>query len=416
MDDSEVMPTAAFRTPCAAARAAGLAAVAFALAGCAPNVATTGVPQSAAAADPEPQSRRGELRRTFVLTGQLEAVTGHPVIVPQNPAWQVSVRWILDDGATVEAGDKVAELDTTQIAGDVAQKRIDAEAALGVLQQKRAEVEVQLADKQFAVTQAATADEKARLRAAVPEELVDRRQYQENRLAAERTRVLHENAVADLEAYREASQHETEVLRIALDKSRREIERAEQALAAMVLRAPRSGIFVVGEHPWEGRKVQVGDTVFVGLALAEVPDLSEMRVRALLSDVDDGEIAPGMRATCTVDAYPDQPVGGVVREIGAVAQEERGETTRRHFQVLVELERSDPRIMRPGMSVKVEVETARRDGVLLAPRESLLLDDAGPRVLLADGTSREIVLGECDASACEVLEGLEEGLLLGRRG
>ena len=399
-----------------AARAAVLAGAALALAGCARNEATTEVPDRGRAVEPEARSWRGELRRTFVLTGQLEAVTGHPVIVPQNPTWQVNVRWIQDDGAAVEAGDTVVELDTTQTVGDVAQKRIEAETALGELVQKRAEVEVQLADKQFAVTQAATTAEKARLRAAVPEELVDRRQYQENRLAAERERVAHENAVADLEAYRQSSEREIEVLRIALDKARREIQRAEQALAAMVLRAPRSGIFVVGEHPWEGRKVQVGDSVFVGLVLAEIPDLSEMRVRALLSDVDDGEIATGMPATCTVDAYPEQPVGGVVREIGAVAQEERGESTRRHFQVLVELERSDPRIMRPGMSVKVEVETARRDGVLLVPRASLVFDDAAPRVLLGDGTLHEVVLGECTASACEIVNGLEEGLLLGRRG
>ena len=400
------------RTLCAATLAWG----ALALVACAANEATTEVPDRAAAAEPGLRSWRGELHRTFVLTGELEAVTGHAVIVPQNPMWQVNVRWMLEDGTAVEAGDKVLELDTTQIVGDVAEKRIAADTALGELYQKKAEVEVQLADKQYAVTQARTAAEKARLKAAVPEELIDRRQHQENQLAVERTRVLHENAVADLAAYREAARREIEILRISLDKARREIERAEQGLGAMVLRAPRSGIFVVGQHPWEGRKIQVGDMVTVGMKVAEVPDLSQMRVRALLSDVDDGEIATGMRASCTVDAYPEEAVGGVVSEIGIVAKEDRGNSTRRHFDVLVDLDRADPQIMRPGMSVKVEVDTARREGVLLVPRTSLVLDDEGQRVLLADGTARAVVLGDCNASVCEVLDGLEEGVRLGRRG
>ena len=404
----------------AGVRAAGAAALLVgALVGCAANHATTdsAPPPPTAPADAQSSSWRGELRRTFLLTGQLEAVTGYAVLVPRTPQWQVNVRWMLDDGSPVEAGAKVVELDTTQVVGDVAQKQIAADTALSELYQKQAEVAVQLADKEFAVEQARTEAEKAKRKARVPAELMDGRAYQEAQLAADRTRVQHENAVSDLEAYRATSEREIEVLRINLDKARRDIERAEQALAAMELRAPRSGIFVVGEHPWEGRKLQLGDSVWVGMKIAEVPDLSSMRVRAWLSDVDDGEIAVGMPATCTIDAYPERSVPGRVSEIGVVAQEARGQgATRRYFDVLIELERADPEIMRPGMSVKVEVETARLADVVLVPRTSLALDEHGAHVVLADGATQAVELGACSASACEVRGGLEPGVRLGRRG
>jgi len=390
-----------------------------ALAGCATNQATTAPtpPAPAATSGSQSQSWTGELRRTFLLTGELEAVTGYGVLVPRTPMWQVNIRWMLDDGSPVEAGDKVVELDTTQIVGDVAQKRIAADTALSELYQKQADVAVELADKEFAVEQARTEADKAARKAQVPLELMDRRAYQEAQLAADRTRVSHENAVGDLEAYKVTSQREIEVLRIDLDKAQRDIERAAQALEAMELRAPRGGIFVVGEHPWEGRKIQLGDSVWVGMKIAEVPDLTSMRVRAWLSDVDDGEIEVGMPATCTIDAYPDRSVPGRVAEIGVVAQEGRGQNaTRRYFDVLIELERADPEIMRPGMSVKVEVEAERRADVVLVPRTSLALDAQGPHVVLADGATQPIELGACSATACEVRSGLGAGVRLGRRG
>ena len=399
---------------------AGLGAAALllgALVGCATNQATTDPAPPAAAPAAESISWRGELRRTFLLTGELEAVTGHGVLVPRTPQWQVNVRWMLDDGSPVEAGAKVVELDTTQVVGDVAQKQIASDTALSELYQKQAEVAVQLADKEFAVEQARTEAEKAKRKARVPEDLMDRRAHQEAQLAADRMRVLHENAVSDLEAYRATSEREIEVLRINLDKAQRDIERAEQALAAMALRAPRGGIFVVGDHPWEGRKIQLGDSVWVGMKIAEVPDLTSMRVRAWLSDVDDGEIALGMPATCTIDAYPEHTVRGRVSEIGVVAHEGQGQgATRRYFDVLIELERADPEIMRPGMSVKVEVETAKLADVVLVPRTSVAVDEQGAHVVLADGATQPVEIGACSATACEVRGGLEPGVRLGRRG
>ena len=49
---------------------------------------------------------------------------------------------------------------------------------------------------------------------------------------------------------------------------------------------------LTGDHPWEGRKLQEGDTVWVGMTVASLPDLDSMIVEASLSDVDDGRIAP----------------------------------------------------------------------------------------------------------------------------
>jgi multidrug efflux pump subunit AcrA (membrane-fusion protein) len=246
----------------------------------------------------------------------------------------------------------------------------------------------------------------------VPEALLERRVHQERQLRLDRARIEMEKAEEDLRAFEASSKADLETRRIAVEKARREIETTEAAIGALVLRAPRSGLLVVAQHPWEERKLQVGDTVYVGWSVMSIPDLSAMRVVASLSDVDDGKIAAGMPAKCTLDAYPGETFNGVVRELTPIAQEPMRESLRRAFRVIVELTRTDAEKMRPGMSVKVEVETARQSGALLAPRAALDMSADRPRAALAKGGDAEVRLGPCNASECVVESGLEEGTRL----
>src|SRR5690606_4885691 len=149
-------------------------------------------------------------------------------------------------------------------------------------------------------------------------------------------------------------------------------------IAALSLKAPRAGIAIVRDHPWEGRELVAGDTVQPGWEVVELPEMSAMRVLAYLSDVDDGAVTPGARVLCRLDAYPDAPFEGTVEEITAVAHEVAQQSLRRAFHVRVALERTDPERMRPGMSVQVEVPGPRVSGALLAPRAGLDLSGEVP--------------------------------------
>ena len=80
-----------------------------------------------------------------------------------------------------------------------------------------------------------------------------------------------------------------------------------------------------------------------------------MQIRARLSDVDDGAVRPGMAAECILDAYPERRFRGQVRELSPIARVEGRDSQRRFFEVIVSLEHTETSIMRPGMSVRVEV-------------------------------------------------------------
>ena len=361
---------------------------------------------------PQLAVRRGEFRQLVLLTGELKAVSGHPVVVPPLPTWEIAIRRIVEDGTFVNEGDSVAELDTTQIASQLAEKETAREQAINMLRSKRAEVSGNMAEKEFGVERTRIALEKAKIAAAVPEDVQSRRQYQEAQLALEQARVELDKAVAELESYQKSSEAELEVVRIDLTKAERDVAEAQRAIDTMVLHAPVSGLVVVGENFREGRKFQVGDTAWQGAELLEIPDLATMMVEAKLSDVDDGKIAPGMRVNCRLDAYPDSPIGGVIRSISPVAHGAGRRSMQRHFQVLIDLDSSNPDVMLPGMSVKTEVETALQEDVALVPRAALLFESDGVFALLDDGRREPLEIGPCNAFECILETGLPVGTLL----
>jgi multidrug resistance efflux pump len=358
--------------------------------------------------------RRAPFVERFVLTGTLEAVEAALLSVPRVPTSQTSIRWMVDDGAVVREGERLVEFDSSSFVGDLEDKRLARDQARSDLEQREAEIAALEAERELAVEQRRIALEKARFEAGVPKEILPLRDWQERQLALRRAEIEHEKSVEDLEAQRRSGREEIAQKRIALEKTSREIRVAEEAISAMTLVAPRDGIAVVEEHPWEGRKLQVGDTVWSGLPVLRIPDLRRMEVQADLSDVDDGRISPGMPAVSVLDAFPDREFPGMVREVGAVAQEAKRRSVRRSFPVRITLEAADPERMRPGMSVRVEVETGRLEGALLAPRAGLDLASDPPRARLAGGGGTAVALGPCNALDCVVDSGLSEGDLLRR--
>lgn len=361
--------------------------------------------------------RRGDLRPRLLLTGELEAARAEELKVPRTPSWQVQVRWLAEDGTPVKAGDRVVELDNSSFTGELEEKRASAADATTELARKQAETRSAVAEKEFAVEQKKSELAKARITAEVPADLLSAREHQDRQLALRRAEVELAKAQKDLAALREANAADLEVQRITLRRSEREIAQSETAIQALMLRAPRDGILVAADHPWEGRKIREGDNVWVGMTVATLPDLSTLQVEAALSDVDDGRVKPGMEAVCTLDAYPSVSFHGRVVDISAVAEESPRRPLLRSFPVRIRLDRLDPEKMRPGMSVRVEIQGPEVRGGLLVPRAALDFSAERPRVSLAAGGTREIRLGPCDASFCVVEQGLEEGARLrGRAG
>lgn len=359
--------------------------------------------------------RRGPLHPVLLLTGELRAVSGAKIVVPASPQRDPVVRWMVEEGTRVEEGDRMVELDTSQIANQLDDREIQLEEAINEFDSKEAELAGEIAQKEFEVEQARINVRKAEIDAEVPEDLQSQREFQEKQLALEEARSGLAKIETEFSSLGMGSAAELEVLRIDVQMAARDVDEVRRALDTMELRAPHAGIAVAGDNFREGRKFQIGDTTWVGAEVMTVPDLSTMMVDTRMSDVDDGKVTPGMRVVCTLDAYPDREIPGYVRSITPVAQGGSLRSDQRFFRIAVDLEESDPEIMRPGMSVKVKVVTASLDDELLVPRRVLEFDDRKVYAVLENGDRRLVELGPCSAHECSVRSGLSEGTRLRTR-
>ena len=322
-----------------------------------------GVPMASVAA-----TRRGDFESHLLLTGSIEAVRSTQSTAPNVPVSELQIRWMAEDGAFVRAGQKVLEFENDTFAGVVEDLKLTRSKEEKELRRLAAQSRADAAEKAFAVRTREVELEKARLDADVPQELLPLREFQEKQLALERARTELDKARQELEAHLRTQAEEKALKELQLEKTVYDIRAAEEAIQALSLEAPIDGILVIAAISWEDRKLQVGDNVWQGFPLFDIPDLAEMRVRALLSDVDDGRLQPGMKASVTLDAHPALEFPGEVESVTEVAQETSPRSLRRAFTVQVRLSRTDPERMRPGMAARVRVTTGTRKNALLAPR------------------------------------------------
>jgi multidrug resistance efflux pump len=345
---------------------------------------------------------RGDVRDRLLLTGELDAVSADVLEVPRTSEWLIQLRWLEADGTPVKAGQKVADFDNAAFVADLSEKKLAAVQATDDLEKERDQDGITSADKAFDMEKARSELESARLTAAVDKDSLPARVWQENQLDLERKTTAFAKAKDDFEAQVKGAALDVQVKQIALDKSLREIQAAEEAVAKLELRAPRDGIVVISNNPREGRKLEVGDTIWVGLPVVRLPDLTTMRVKAALSDVDDGRLAVGMKATCILDAHAESPIEGTVSEISPVAREPSPKSQRRSFQVTIEFTEPNHDQLLPGLSVKAEILGREAKGVLLAPRVALDFEAKPARLRTANAGLLDVDVGLCDAQQCEV--------------
>src|SRR5210317_1535619 len=141
------------------------------------------------------------------------------------------------------------------------------------------------------------------------------------------------------------------------------VENARIAVDDTDIRAPIGGTIIF-------KPVEIGQVISSptqdfagGTMLLQMADLSAVQIRTLIDETDIGKVRPGMQASVSVAAYPNQPFPGEVSKIEPQAVIEQNVTM---FAVLVSIQNPDGLLM-PGMSAEVEVRIARADNVLTIP-------------------------------------------------
>lgn len=250
----------------------------------------------------------------------------------------------------------------------------------------------------------------------------------DTRLKLDRARKLQGEGIITREQLEAAQLAETSA-ELRLQDSHEAVEQAQANLVKVLddlskttIYAPLSGR-VVKLNAEEGEVVVSGTMNNPASVIGIIADLSEILANVDVDETEIVQVRPGQRAEVRVDALRNRTYHGRVVEIGSSGFNKPGQPDVTFFDVEILLD--DPtEDLRPGMSLRAEIETRPPASTLVVPVQAVVQrepeggnlkrgDDEEISVVFVveDGKTRQrpVRTGISDETHVEILEGLKPG-------
>jgi len=323
--------------------------------------------------------KRGSVKKVLQLDGELRAVRSR-TIFGGSSFEDVKIVYMPPEGTVVKAGDLALELDSTNTLNKIKDTDEKIVAAENEIVRVKSQHESALRDLEVELSKLWLVYEQAKLKAKVPNEVVSRREFQEAQLALEKGKTEYENHLNKIEQKKKEQAAELQVKIIEKDKLKVQLDRARSDLDGMKIKAPTDGMVLYNDHWNERRKLQIGDVVWPGWPVVQLPDLTEMEVLAQVNEVDGPRLSIGSRAEVKLDSYPDKVITGEIKDISQTAIKANRMAKAKIFRVTISLNQTLMEIMKPGMSALVSVTIGETQPNLLVPRATVRFDGETAKV------------------------------------
>jgi RND family efflux transporter MFP subunit len=188
-------------------------------------------------------------------------------------------------------------------------------------------------------------------------------------------------------------------------RMRASIREAEIMLGYTVIRAPVSGT-IASVSTYEGETIAAS---FAAPTFVTILDLERLEVQSYVDENDIGRVHPGQQVVLRVDAFPGEPLAGIVRAVHPKAQLVNNVV---NYVVIVDIVDTRGMQIRPEMTVRVSFVLARKDRVLTIPRAALLHEGGRDCVVVRSGQAwvlRPVRTGLQTPQQIEIVSGLREG-------
>ncbi|OGW11253.1 MAG: hypothetical protein A2W77_07470 [Nitrospinae bacterium RIFCSPLOWO2_12_39_16] len=191
--------------------------------------------------------------------------------------------------------------------------------------------------------------------------------------------------------------------------SKAEVEHLEESLKIAIIQKDYLKITAPFDGIVSSKKVELGEMVLPGVALAEIIDDSFLYIHAPIDEADIYKIRIGQEVKITIDAFPNREFIGKIYEISPTVSEEKLEG--RTVAIKISIDHHEE-ILRPGMSCDIEILVDKIPDALLVPTNLLMGRGEKKHVFIVeDGIvkSKPLSLGLSNWDFTVVEEGLREG-------
>ncbi|MDR1682415.1 MAG: efflux RND transporter periplasmic adaptor subunit [Candidatus Symbiothrix sp.] len=295
-------------------------------------------------------------RKNIVETGELAAINNRAFILPRfGQRWyEMRVIGLLEHGSIVHPGDSIIQLDPTEIKRLIIEQESWLETELANLEKLRVDQSTRINDLTTNMkNQKASFDlKKIELESSRFE---TERIKKIKELEFKQTQIELAKEEKKMELSRTIIANELKIQEIRVRQIQNEIKNAYALLPALTFRSPTEGVLQLG-HNWRtGAMLKVGDNIYVGNNMANVPDLTWMKVNTCINENDFLKIRLGQAVVVRLDALPDVVFDGEISYIGKLChlKEENKKSREKVFDVEVRMLKSDLRL-KPGMTVSCE--------------------------------------------------------------
>jgi HlyD family secretion protein len=356
--------------------------------------------------------------RRITAEGTLKPVKATPVGVPQNATSPMKVAWIAEDGSLLHKGDVIVRFSGTEFENLLLNGREDRSTANNKLEKSSAEAsstrknlgrDARMAQSELEAARRFTFDDAevfsryARIESEVDQDLAASRKRH-----AEEVLGVRENL----------ARVDRDLLAIEDRRAGMKIKQAEEGLQALQVIAPHDGILVL-QRNWRGDMTRVGDTMWMGQPIGEIPELSSMQAEVFVLEADAAGLAVDQKATLFLEADSAVPFTGKVKAVDKVARPRIPRQPVQYFGVTVELQKTNPKLMKPGARVRAVLEVENQTNAFAIPRQALF-DKEGKKLVYRRKDDKfepvEVTIGSSSAGRVVVTKGLARGDVIALEG
>ena len=240
---------------------------------------------------------KGEFIDYLQVRGEVKAVRSVALTVPTTGGGDLQILELAKNGMDIKKGDVVVRFDPMTVQRTLNDRRSEFKQAEEEIGKTRAQFRIQEQQAQTDLTKARYDVRRAELD-AVPSEFLPRMEREQKELALKDAKARLGEAERKLKALGDIEKAELGSKIQKRDKARFDMEHAERQLGGLEIVAPVDGVVAIMPN-WRSccppPDFKPGDRAWPGQIIAEVPDLSTLRVTARLEEAERGRMQPGQR-------------------------------------------------------------------------------------------------------------------------
>ena len=333
----------------------------------------TGLGGGATVDVPTTEVVNGEFIDYLQVRGEVKAVRSVALTVPTTGGGDLQIVHLAKNGMAIKKGDVVVRFDPMSVQRTLNDRRSEFKQADEEISKTRAQFRIQEQQAQTDLSKARYDVRRAELD-VVPHEFLSRMEREQKELALKDAKARFAESERRLKALGDIEKAELGSKVQKRDKARFDMEHAEHQLGGLEIVAPVDGVVAIMPN-WRAccppPEFKPGDRAWPGQIVAEVPDLSTLRVTAKLEEAERGRMQTGQRVIVRADAVPDKELVGTIGDISALARVDFSNwPPQRNFEMVVQIDHIDPRL-RPGMNTTVRVAVDRVADVILIPARAV---------------------------------------------